>query len=220
MKKKLTAVALVVCMLAIMLVGASLAYFTDTDSAENTFTMGNVSIDLYETDAKGEKTHEGLAFENVTPAVVYDKDPTVVNDGTNAAYMRVRVEFSTINYPLMFDAMHEEGAAFPAAITEEAFAENFIGYDASKWDMEIAWDWDVMTGAAAPSITFYYVGEFAPEAIATLFTDVKFAADITNEEAALLNGEENFAMNIVAEAIQVDTFEGDAAAAWAAFDAE
>ena len=48
MKKKLTAVALVVCMLAIMLVGASLAYFTDKDEATNTFTVGNVSIDLIE----------------------------------------------------------------------------------------------------------------------------------------------------------------------------
>ena len=49
MKKKLTAVALVVCMLAIMLVGASLAYFTDKDEEVNTFTMGNVKIDLKET---------------------------------------------------------------------------------------------------------------------------------------------------------------------------
>lgn len=48
MKKKLTAVALVVCMLAIMLVGASLAYFTDKDEATNTFTVGNVSITLIE----------------------------------------------------------------------------------------------------------------------------------------------------------------------------
>lgn len=48
MKKKLTAVALVVCMLAIMLVGASLAYFTDKDEEVNTFTVGNVKIDLIE----------------------------------------------------------------------------------------------------------------------------------------------------------------------------
>ena len=48
MKKKLTAVALVVCMLAIMLVGASLAYFTDKDEATNVFTVGNVDIELKE----------------------------------------------------------------------------------------------------------------------------------------------------------------------------
>lgn len=48
MKKKLTAIALVVCMLAVMLVGASLAYFTDEDTKTNTFTVGNVDIRLIE----------------------------------------------------------------------------------------------------------------------------------------------------------------------------
>ena len=48
MKKKLTAIALVVAMLAIAVVGGSLAYFTDTDAATNTFTVGNVKIELLE----------------------------------------------------------------------------------------------------------------------------------------------------------------------------
>ena len=48
MKKKLTAIFLCVALVAIAVVGASLAYFTDTDSATNTFTVGNVKIDLIE----------------------------------------------------------------------------------------------------------------------------------------------------------------------------
>lgn len=48
MKKKLTAIFLCVALAAIAIVGASLAYFTDTDSATNTFTVGNVKIDLLE----------------------------------------------------------------------------------------------------------------------------------------------------------------------------
>ena len=48
MKKKLTAIFLCVALAAIAIVGASLAYFTDTDSATNTFTVGNVKIDLIE----------------------------------------------------------------------------------------------------------------------------------------------------------------------------
>jgi len=48
MKKKLTAIFLCVALVAIAIVGASLAYFTDTDSAKNTFTVGNVKIDLLE----------------------------------------------------------------------------------------------------------------------------------------------------------------------------
>ncbi len=48
MKKKLTAIFLCVALVAIAIVGASLAYFTDTDEATNTFTVGNVKIDLIE----------------------------------------------------------------------------------------------------------------------------------------------------------------------------
>ena len=48
MKKKITAICLCVALLAIAIVGATLAYFTDNDSATNTFTVGNVKIDLIE----------------------------------------------------------------------------------------------------------------------------------------------------------------------------
>ena len=62
MKKKLTAVALVVCMLAIMLVGASLAYFSDTDYEQNTFTVGKVDIDLHEDNQEGAKDEDYQAW--------------------------------------------------------------------------------------------------------------------------------------------------------------
>ena len=48
MKKKITALCLCVALLAVAVVGASLAYFTDTKSATNTFTVGNVKINLIE----------------------------------------------------------------------------------------------------------------------------------------------------------------------------
>ena len=48
MKKKLTVIFLCVALAAIAIVGASLAYFTDTKSATNTFTVGKVKIDLIE----------------------------------------------------------------------------------------------------------------------------------------------------------------------------
>lgn len=48
MKKKIMAAALAICMMATLVVGMSLAYFTDSKEATNTFTVGNVSIDLIE----------------------------------------------------------------------------------------------------------------------------------------------------------------------------
>ena len=48
MRKKLLALSLCVALAAIAIAGASLAYFTDTKSATNTFTVGNVKINLIE----------------------------------------------------------------------------------------------------------------------------------------------------------------------------
>ena len=47
MKKKVISIALVIALIAVIAVG-SFAYFTDTKSATNTFTVGNVKIDLIE----------------------------------------------------------------------------------------------------------------------------------------------------------------------------
>ena len=48
MKKKLIAICLCVALAAVAVVGASLAYFTDTKAVTNTFTVGNVKIKLIE----------------------------------------------------------------------------------------------------------------------------------------------------------------------------
>ena len=54
MKKKITALCLCVALLAVAVVGASLAYFTDTDSRDNVFTTGSVKIELIEKQRNGE----------------------------------------------------------------------------------------------------------------------------------------------------------------------
>ena len=48
MKKKILALSMCIALAAIAIAGASLAYFTDTKSATNTFTVGNVKIELLE----------------------------------------------------------------------------------------------------------------------------------------------------------------------------
>lgn len=47
-RKKILVLALTVSMVAILAIGGSLAYFTDTDNEVNTFTVGGVQIDLIE----------------------------------------------------------------------------------------------------------------------------------------------------------------------------
>lgn len=88
MKKKILSIALVVAMIAVVAAG-SLAYFTDKDSAENVFTVGNVSIDL--TEPKWDESGS-IDAETVYAGEPLAKDPTVTNDGNNPCFVRIKVE--------------------------------------------------------------------------------------------------------------------------------
>ena len=90
-KKKIISLCLVVCLLATA-IGGTLAYFTDTDNqVKNTFTVGNVSIDLTETNKINGVEVTGNAFENVMPGSVITKTPVVTNNSSEDAYVRVVV---------------------------------------------------------------------------------------------------------------------------------
>ena len=69
MKKKITAIFLCVALVAIAIVGASLAYFTDTKSATNTFTVGNVKIELLESQYHRVNAGKGNATGMVEPII-------------------------------------------------------------------------------------------------------------------------------------------------------
>ena len=81
MKKKLTVIFLCVALAAIAIVGASLAYFTDTKSATNTFTVGNVKIDLIE--SKFHREGNGNSSDTSIP-----KASHVVTDADNMEYVK------------------------------------------------------------------------------------------------------------------------------------
>ena len=97
MEKKLTAIFLCVALVAIAIVGASLAYFTDTDSAKNTFTVGNVKIDLIEQE-KGENGLQDFTQDKtLVPGKSNDgnavsKIVTVKNTGKNDAWVWVELK--------------------------------------------------------------------------------------------------------------------------------
>lgn len=88
MKRKLLAMCLVAALAATAVIGGTLAYFTDSDAAENTFTVGNVDIALTEPDWEAEGKAEA---ETVYPGEPLAKDPTVENIGANPCFVRVSV---------------------------------------------------------------------------------------------------------------------------------
>ena len=54
MKKKLIVICAVVALALAAIVGGTLAYFTDTKTATNTFTVGDINIKLEETTSEHE----------------------------------------------------------------------------------------------------------------------------------------------------------------------
>ena len=85
-KKKLLSLGLAASLAAVAIAGSSLAYFTDSDTKDNVYSIGNVDIQLVEP-AWG--TEEA---DNLYPGEPVKKDPTVVNAGKNPAFVRIKVE--------------------------------------------------------------------------------------------------------------------------------
>lgn len=91
MKKKTILVAAIAVMLvAALVVGGTLAYFTDkSDAKVNTFTVGNVAIDLEEPNWNADESHTLL------PGARYAKDPTItVKEGSQDAYVFLKLDLN------------------------------------------------------------------------------------------------------------------------------
>lgn len=181
MKKKIVSLCLVVALIAVAVIGGTLAYFTDTDSATNTFTVGNVDISLTE--------DQWVAPTAAEPGVAYAKNPVVSNIGANDAWVRVNVTLS--------DYAAFAGAAEANEITD--LATIFAGHDENKWALVGA----PVVDEAANTVTYsyYYKTILAPGTnTGALFTSVTIPAAFDNEDMAALG--DDFTISITADAIQ------------------
>lgn len=96
-KKKLLSLSLVVIMIAILSF-SSLAWFTDTGSVKNDFSIAGAgendadkifSMDVLEKGEDGKITDEGLKFEDILPGDHHVKEAYVTNTGSYNQYIRV-----------------------------------------------------------------------------------------------------------------------------------
>lgn len=141
-KKNLIITSSVLAALAIA--GGAFAFFTSTQTATNTFTVGNVEIELTE------PSWDPEVKPVVTPGQVIAKDPTITNTGTIDAYGFVKVDIPYENV----SAIDENGNKVLAA-DNELFqllnTEGNVGLNA---------DWVEITGEV-DGITYPYKDEDA-----------------------------------------------------------
>ena len=219
MKKIIVALCLCVALAVVAIGGATLAYFTDTKTANNTFTMGDVKITLDETDVTNpEGARVTSNTYDVYPGAVVTKDPIVHNVGKNGAYIRAIV---TVENGMNWLGLYNENVwTAPQEAAFNAMINNTLG---TGWELvDIAYD---MSGPNHPTSDFVatlkYTSVLAPNADTTaMFSQIAFPAKMTeNDVTTRIAQNGNFGINVVAQAIQIDGFD-TWEAAFAAFDAK
>lgn len=138
MKKKIIALCLVVALAATAIVGGTLAYFTDTDDATNTFTVGGVKIALIEQQRNAD--HDKLVpFENnknLMPIVgsAQDKEKQEIVDGVKLPTAENYVDkIMTIKNTGVSDAYVRIFVAVPTAL-QNGQTPNAPRYDVLHWN--------------------------------------------------------------------------------------
>ena len=205
-KKSILMAAIAVMLVAVLVVGGTLAYFTDTKSATNTFTMGNVKITLDESnvnDSDGDRVTSN-EYTGVFPGIQYKKDPVVTNTGKNGAYVRAVV---TIENGMNWMGLYNENVW--TAPQAEAFMKLICNKMGDGWSLE---DYDYVTNAERGSTDFVavlkYDGVLATgKATTAMFENIMLPADATTNDITTRVAQNGvFHIDVVAQAIQADGF--------------
>ncbi|MBQ6852124.1 MAG: hypothetical protein IJO04_03750 [Oscillospiraceae bacterium] len=202
MKTKNKALLLALC--AVLLVAASvlgtLAYLTSTDTVENTFSVGSVSITLDEQNVDG-KDAEGKDNSDVIrdkansykllPGHQYDKDPIVhVDSNSEDCYLFVIVKNEI------------------ADIESDATGDKTVAVQMTN---DYGWS---KVGETEDGALYVYGTVEAPGVVKagedkTVFTTFKIKGSVTNTELANYIGK---TITVTAYAVQMDGFETETAA--------
>ncbi|MBR5288672.1 MAG: SipW-dependent-type signal peptide-containing protein [Clostridia bacterium] len=222
-KKKVAILMLSLCVVAAIAVTGTIAYFTDTDSETNVFTVGKVDIELLEstlhrevdnaTDDQiiadaGEDNANYLEYlkeagKDMAPGIWVRKAPYIKNIGINNAYVRLRVRFADAYWNLI-DVMQTTTAIDDGSVVwnngvhndEEKYTEYTITYTKAL---------------KANDMTYW-----------PAFWQFKLQDQLDNKDVAHLrdeNGAIELKIEVFADAIQADGFD-TAAEAFIAYDAQ
>ena len=180
-KKNVLVMALSLVLVAVISVGATMAYFTDqTETAVNVFTSGKVDIELVDKSPEGvdlicgEETENGIEYERVQPGDKLSKTVGVnVAAGSENAWTALKLTFSAT--PAQGSALTEEQAI--------AAVKALIAVDADKW--EVADD------------IYYCKSALAAESGATLFKTIEIPAEWDNNYGGI-----SFTIGVEAAAVQ------------------
>ena len=222
-KKRVFAVALAVCLLAILSSG-TLAWFNAQDDVTNQFYIASsddtnpediFSIDVKENTPESDGDQDGYEYKDILPGDVLKKEVIVENTGYYDQYARVTVVVS--DAAAWMDALKTNGKAPKLEQIVEGYDPNSnIWTDTS---VEITADDTLVYTLYYRNILLgaqdsIYDNGGVHAASVTVFTAVKIPTSLTVEQAAAF--QTNFQITVKAEAVQtenlgLDRTQGDGA---------
>lgn len=208
-KKKVFLGVFCAVVLVVGSVMGTMAYLTSKDDVVNTFTVGNVQINLDEKDVDiyGDPIPGAARVKannyKLLPGHTYVKDPRItVLEGSESSYVKMTVTVTKANE---LDAIFAPGGATLINI--------FNGYDSTNWSYKGN---SKNSDANTRTYEFWYketvAAPDADVALDALFDSITVPGTITNEQLATIKG---MTITVNGYAIQADGF-ADAEAAWAA----
>ena len=185
-KTKVVALALAVCLIAILSMG-SLAWFTDDDSVTNDFLIAGsedqkpddvFSIDVWEDkdllDNGEEKIQTGITYDAILPGDDLYKEVNIENTGAYEQYVRAIVTVSD------------------AHIWQQLHGEVYGPLNKIATDLNAKFEtWSIVYNTTEDTLTYvlYFDGILLPEAtkdIVTLFTNIEIPTAMTRDQAAAM----------------------------------
>ena len=201
-KRKILTLALTLCMVAILAIGGTLAYFTDYDEKTNTFTVGNVDIHIHEWQINEDGEWENYEdLQDLAPIASskapFNKLVETFNDGENDAYIRTFITCPAELYWQLGYGFNSGSAAVDGT--------NILGktrHYLDKWT-----DLGKTTVDGEEVYIFmceHYDAISAGDSILSL-TKVWVYEDVDNEDIeGKLTGDGKFVVDVYSEAIQAD----------------
>ena len=177
-------------MVGTLAVGGTLAWFTDTETATNVVTVGNIDIALNETgDGTVTEGGDGLKYENVMPKDVFEKNVDIENVGSNDAYVRATIKV-TGDSKIINDLVssNENAIKFTELATggqwskvDETTAEYIVEYNGALKTEEPGNVWNLFDSVEIPST---WGNEYSDVDFNIVVTAEAIQADnLTQEEA-------------------------------------
>ena len=205
-KKKLLAISLVVCMIAILSY-STLAWFTDADNATNDFTVNGAgqedpdkifSVDVKENVEGEDQPVDEMTFENVLPGDNYKKEAYVTNTGSNDQYIRVTLTVS--DWALVKDII--------AINMDDAFAAN---WHIDSTDVSVDAEGNLIAASDASVdadgnlvVVMYLDKILAADETVDLMDYVAISTAATQDDFAAEGFADGFSIDVKADAVQTE----------------